>query len=269
MPMKRGTRLLDGQTWSTRFEGYIDCGNGTYRRPRTWRGRTTNAYFVLTSCTHCNVQYLADKTNRQRHKAAFCTKRCRSLFQANKFRGKRYKKPRQHGEGHHVVVKLPDHPRASHQGLVFETHTRCGNYAGSPDRENRTKSHHINVIKSDNRPEEPLCLLLRQRAFSNPWLSERMRRRADRAWLADLCSGRSEVQSCERLRKQVHRCHHRGGSGSVLACSRNFACDLEAWCWSQEQRRGKTLHARSRQTCSPSTRPCSLARRTMGGQKAR
>ena len=150
--VKRAVYLDEGQFWSAEFIGYIDCGNGKLRKPAVWGdGKPTNTYYIVVNCSFCEKRGLKDDSNSKRSKHTFCSKECKKSFLERKSRGNRSIKPRENG-GHHVMVKIHDHPRASPNGFVYEHILVAEETLGRslmPDE----RVHHINCVKHDNRPD--------------------------------------------------------------------------------------------------------------------
>lgn len=152
MPMPRGTRLVDGQAWSDKWPGYIDCGNGKYRKPIEWRGKKTNRYVLEVRCSHCGGEMLQCTANARKSVHSYCSAECKSKHIAARHRGNKILKRRAHGRGSHVLVRMPEHPRADRHGTVYEHVLVAEQKMGRPI-EKSERVHHINCVKADNRPE--------------------------------------------------------------------------------------------------------------------
>lgn len=148
--VKYGTRRIPGQSWSTKFPGHIDCGNGVYRKPIAYRGGSSNLYFVERSCTSCGSSMLQSKANAQRSEKSFCSKECLKAHRVGLSAGNKIVKRRPNGQ--HILIKCPNHPRKSRHGLVYEhvlvAEKSLGRFLTAKER-----VHHINCVKDDNRPE--------------------------------------------------------------------------------------------------------------------
>jgi hypothetical protein len=150
--MMQGVRLTPGQSWSLKWPGHVECGNGTLRRPYMWKGKVVNRYVLEKQCSYCQVLHLQDRNNARKAKHAFCSAECRARHTSAKTKGSRFIKKRDHGRGHHILVKAPGHHRASRQGCVYEHILVAEETIGRPIL-GHERVHHINCIKSDNRPE--------------------------------------------------------------------------------------------------------------------
>lgn len=147
-----GRLLINGQSWSSKWPGHIDCGNGKLRFPSEWNGKKVNRYVLEKSCSQCGKLHLQDRNNSRRAKNNFCSTECKSAHVIASGRGLKFIKNRTHGRGHHVLVRLPDHHRASIHGLVFE-HILVAEEKEQRPILKHERVHHINCLKSDNRPE--------------------------------------------------------------------------------------------------------------------
>lgn len=145
-------RLSTGQSWSEKWPGYINCGGGTLRLPFEWNGKNVNRYVLEKECSQCRKLHLQDRNNSRTAKNSFCSNECRKAHVSASIRGKRYVKDRTHGRGHHILVKMPDHHRACSHGYVFE-HVLVAEEKEKRQILKHERVHHINCIKSDNRPE--------------------------------------------------------------------------------------------------------------------
>lgn len=151
MTMAKGTRLIEGQHWSNKWPGYIDCGSGVYRQPFTWGGRTCNRYAVEKNCSYCKKLILQDRANAKKRQNAFCSTGCKASFIASQAHGNKIIKRREHGRGAHVLVRRPEHARASN-GVVYE-HILVAEQMIGRSISKTERVHHINCVKDDNRPE--------------------------------------------------------------------------------------------------------------------
>lgn len=152
MPMPGGTILMSGQVWSEKWAGYIDCGNGKFRKPAEWNGRTINRYAIEKRCAHCGTETLQNTSNAKKSANAYCSVECKSHYVKARHRGNRVRKTRKHGRGSHVLVRMHEHHRAGRHGTVFEHILVAEQKIGRPI-ERHERVHHINCIKDDNRPE--------------------------------------------------------------------------------------------------------------------
>jgi endogenous inhibitor of DNA gyrase (YacG/DUF329 family) len=151
-----GSKLMSGQSVSVKYPGFIDCGQGVYRKPSIWRDksgreRSSNYYFVEKTCAHCEKPALANRTNAARGRT-FCSEGCKVERRRIEAAGRLVIKKREHGEGHHVLVKTYDHPRSGRANQVYEhilvADKKIGRLIDPIER-----VHHINLIKSDNTPD--------------------------------------------------------------------------------------------------------------------
>jgi hypothetical protein len=148
--------MMPGQKMSGNYPGYIDCGNGSFRKPFTWvdrsgRERSGNHYYVEVNCAHCNLPTLGERRNAKRARV-FCDAQCRTAKRRSENLGRKVLRKREHGKGHHILVKAYDHPRAGRSNQVYEHILVAEQKIGRPiSKEERV--HHINCVKSDNRPE--------------------------------------------------------------------------------------------------------------------
>lgn len=152
MPNYRGTRLMENQTWSQSWPGKIDCGNGLMREPFEWRGTQRNRYWQQTNCAFCGMLMLADRNNYRRNNNSFCSQECKSFHTKRASTGNKRFKKRDNGRGHHVMIVAHDHHRADGHGLVYEHILVAEKSIGRPVNK-KERVHHINCVKSDNRPE--------------------------------------------------------------------------------------------------------------------
>lgn len=151
-----GSKIMPGQKMSGNYPGYIDCGGGVYRKPSLWvdsqgRQRSSNYYYVEVDCAHCGLPTLGDRNNAKRNRV-FCDAVCRGARQRAENAGRKVAKKREHGSGHHVLVKTYDHPRSSKSNQVYEHILVAEKKIGRPIHKVE-RVHHVNCIKSDNRPE--------------------------------------------------------------------------------------------------------------------
>jgi hypothetical protein len=147
---RRGTRLQAGHSWSVKWPGLVDCGGGVFRQPYVYRGRCHNRYFDERPCRGCGAAVLQDQRNSRRSDNAFCSGTCRSAHVKAASVGNRTRKVR--ANGHHVLVRVHDHPRGGRHCQVYEhvlvMEAAVGRYIGRKER-----VHHINCVKNDNRLE--------------------------------------------------------------------------------------------------------------------
>lgn len=123
-----------------------------FRFPYLYRGRPANRYMVETQCAHCRIEMLQHRSNARRYARAFCSQKCKGAEDRKNSEGQKTLKRREHGEGCHVLVRKPCHPRASKAGLVFEHVLVAEQIEGRPIAKHE-RVHHINCVKDDNRPE--------------------------------------------------------------------------------------------------------------------
>lgn len=148
MAARKGTRLADGETWSAKYPGYIDKGNGSYRQPFLYRGKQLNRYFVEKVCDCCGVEHLQYTANAKRAKAAYCSAGCAVKGKHKPDGAVRYKRGKSAG---HVLEKSIDHPFAK-KGWVPQHRLVVERQIGrllAPEE----IVHHINCVANDNRPE--------------------------------------------------------------------------------------------------------------------
>ncbi len=152
MPNTKGVRLMQSQAWDEKYPGWINCGNGKYRKPFLWKGKPANRYSIEATCSNCAKIILQNIPNRKKAKNAFCSKECISGFLKSNSYGNKINKKREYGEGHHVLIKKHDHPRADRHGRVYE-HILVAEEKIKRPIHKAERVHHINCVKSDNRPE--------------------------------------------------------------------------------------------------------------------
>lgn len=154
MPNKSGTRLSRGEKWSTEYEGFIEREDGTFRMPFTWENkegktRSANRYFLLASCSVCGLPNLVEKVNFSRYPNTYCSDACRRAGKSKPDGNRKHKGGK--NKDSHIMIKQHDHPAAK-KGYVPEhrlvVERSIGRYLKEVER-----VHHINCIKSDNRPE--------------------------------------------------------------------------------------------------------------------
>lgn len=152
MPNTKGTRLMQNQAWDEKYPGWINCGNGKYRKPFLWKGKPANRYSWEITCSNCGKITLQNISNGKKSKNAFCSKKCTSVFlKANSY-GNKINKKREHGDGYHVLIKKHNHPRADRHGNVYEHILVAEEKIKRPIHKSE-RIHHINCVKNDNRPE--------------------------------------------------------------------------------------------------------------------
>jgi|ERR1700733_15958044 len=141
--------LRKGEFFSIEFPGYIDKGDGRFRRQ--WirpGGKIANAYFVIAVCSCCEGRHLQWARNQKVNKTGttFCSPKCQSLgrFKVGREKRKRGSKVSKS----HMLTCVPSHPFAK-KGYV-PTHRlvvekRIGRYLDPKEI-----VHHINCIEDDN-----------------------------------------------------------------------------------------------------------------------
>lgn len=141
--------LRKGEFFSIEFPGFIDKGDGRFRKQ--WirpGGKTANAYFVIAVCSWCGNRHLQWERNKKKNKTGttFCSPTCQSLgrFKIGNEKNKRGSNVMKS----HKLTCVPSHPYArkgyvpSHRLIVEK---RIGRYL-TPDE----VIHHINCIPYDN-----------------------------------------------------------------------------------------------------------------------
>jgi hypothetical protein len=150
VPNTKGFRLSKGQFWSEDYPGWIVCQNGKYRFPFFFKGKHANRYSIKTECVQCKKSILQDIVNNKKSKNSFCSQDCKSIFVKSQNYGNKSFRKRDHGN--HVLVNMPEHPRADHHGRVYEHVIVAGNKIGRNIKPTE-RIHHINCVKDDNSPE--------------------------------------------------------------------------------------------------------------------
>lgn len=150
MPNFAGTRLMNNQKWSSKWDGMIDCGGGIIRQPYLYKGKPHNNYYVETKCANCSADMLADKNNYAKSRRSFCCIQCKSEYTKRVNTGNKILKKRPSGD-HHVMIKDWSHPRADRHGYVYEHLLVAENKLGRKILKGEVV-HHINCIKEDNDP---------------------------------------------------------------------------------------------------------------------
>ncbi len=152
-----GSKLMAGQSMSGKYPGYISCGNGVFRKPSVWtnkqgRERSSNYYCIETTCTQCSKDMLQNRTNSKKSKNSFCSQDCKYAWVKANSAGRIFLKKREHGVGHHIEVKIHNHPKSGRHNKVYQhiliAEEKMGRFLANDEL-----VHHINCVKSDNRPE--------------------------------------------------------------------------------------------------------------------
>lgn len=152
MANKLGPMLPVGQFWSSKWTGYVDCGGGIFRLPgRTKSGNPKNRYFREGACSFCGKESLLANSKRKATSDSFCSRRCQYESVKSKHSGNRHIKSRPGGD-HHTMVLRHGHHRATKGGQVYEHILVAEAALGRPVSKEEVV-HHINCVKSDNRPE--------------------------------------------------------------------------------------------------------------------
>jgi len=151
MPNFKGTRLMPGQKWSKQWPGMIECAGNVVREPFLYRGKITNRYYKETTCDNCSKKMLANISNYKRSKNSFCSSKCKYEYAKQVNAGNRILKKRPNGD-HHVLVKDWSHARSDRHGYVYEHLLVSEKKLGRKILKGEVV-HHINCLKSDNRPE--------------------------------------------------------------------------------------------------------------------
>lgn len=155
--MPFGTKIMPGEKWSSEYPGMIEMPDGRLRRRGVYvdgqeKRYSANHYFLRVSCANCGKAHLQNQTNAKRGYRAFCSGSCKSSKHRSETVGNIMLKKREHGDGRHVLVKQPDHPRANRHGYVYE-HILIAGLTIGREIKPEERVHHINCVKSDNRTE--------------------------------------------------------------------------------------------------------------------
>lgn len=149
-----GVKLQAGERYSTKYPGYIRRADGSLRKPferrdKQNRQRCANRYYNEMPCSVCSAEHLVDRNNKKTQSRFFCSAKCRAQAVAAPDGSKKNKRGRTADS--HILVKCGNHPAAK-KGFVPEhrlvMESMLGRYLSPEER-----VHHINCIKSDNRPE--------------------------------------------------------------------------------------------------------------------
>lgn len=152
MANKSGPMLIGMQSWSDKWIGYIDCGNGVFRlSSKTRSGKPKNQYFREGICAFCKKEALLTAPSGFKHGGVFCSPLCKYESVKANHNGNRHIKSRP-GGGHHILVLSHGHPRATKGGQVYEHILVAEKMLGRQITKTEIV-HHINCIKSDNSPE--------------------------------------------------------------------------------------------------------------------
>jgi hypothetical protein len=152
LPNYSGTRLMAQETWSEKFPGMIDKGNGMFRKPRTWvnkKGVTqhVNSYYALTNCCACGKEILQADSNRRKGNQPTCNKKCVQILHSKPDGSKKFKRATLDS---HVLVKSSNHPGKDKTGYVPEHRLVVEQSIGRLLKKTEIV-HHKNLIKGDNR----------------------------------------------------------------------------------------------------------------------
>lgn len=151
MGMPKGQRVLHGAVSASEYPGFLKQEDGGFRQLTFWKGKPQNLYYVERPCEQCNALFLRHKSNDKRSPVALCSPKCRATYKRQALAGKTYQKHRD-GGGHHVLVMRPDHPRASRRTGTVAEHLVVAEAKYGREIKHPEIVHHINCVKSDNRP---------------------------------------------------------------------------------------------------------------------
>lgn len=145
---------MPGEAWSKEFDGFIDKGDGRFRKPSprlNLDGRVVyhSSYYLLQACHVCGKSTLKNTANKKRYQNSVCGKVCFSSLKSKPDGSKKFKRAKPDG---HVMVKQKGHPFANKMGDVPEHRLVMEKQLGRFLRPNE-QVHHINLVKSDNRVE--------------------------------------------------------------------------------------------------------------------
>lgn len=159
MPNNPGTKLQKNERWSEEYDGFIERNDGSLRKPFTWvnkngKVRNGNRYYIIAPCGICSKPTAVEKGNYKKHPQTYCSSDCR--YASKVAPEGRLRAKRGGSLDSHVLIKKSDHPHAKN-GYVPEHRLVMESMVGRHlDPEERV--HHINCVKSDNRPENlALC----------------------------------------------------------------------------------------------------------------
>jgi len=150
----KGSRLVDGESISKEFDGFIDKGNGIFRKPRLWVNKSgkecqANSYYRLTKCYVCEKKMLQNEANRSKKNKSICSSECLKKIRMKPDGNKKFKRATKDS---HVLIKASNHPSRDRNGYIPEhrlvMEQKLGRYLKKGEI-----VHHINLIKSDNRIE--------------------------------------------------------------------------------------------------------------------
>jgi len=116
---------------------------------------------MIRLCLNCNGKIMVTQKMAERGRGKFCSKGCQGKWH---FAGKN--NPRWNGgktlhQAGYILIRQPNHPRATYLGYVREHHLIMEKFLGrylAPWEE----IHHINGVKIDNRIENLLLLSSRR-----------------------------------------------------------------------------------------------------------
>lgn len=145
MPTKRGVKLQEKERYSDKYAGLIEKGDGIFRKPYLYRGKSANRYFIETKCV-CGAVVLAHLSNYKRYGSAVCSEECRKAIVSKPDGSVRRRRGTNKGS---IIEKCTGHPYAK-KGYVHQHRLVVERAIGrflTPEE----VVHHINCVDTDNR----------------------------------------------------------------------------------------------------------------------